>query len=61
MVIIGATAHWYFGVSEEEDSNTTMSAKAFFSNHLGTAAAGSIIITVLSPLKLVFAIIAVTF
>lgn len=59
MVIIGAVAFWYFKVDETEDSNTTMSAKLFFKNHMGTAAFGSFVLGVLAFIKFVLSTIAV--
>ncbi|KAL4450362.1 hypothetical protein ABPG74_009068 [Tetrahymena malaccensis] len=57
MVIIGAVAFWYFKVEEIDDSNTTMGAKLFFKNHLGTAAFGSFILGVLSFIKFLLKLI----
>lgn len=61
MIIIGAVAFWYFQVPEDEDSNTTMSAKLFFGNHMGTAAFGSFILGVLAFLKFIVSLLAVHF
>lgn len=55
MIIIGAVAFWYFQTPEIEDSNTTMSAKLFFSNHMGTAAFGSFILGVFAMVKFILA------